>query len=142
MPQTHNLLAIDVGKQRIGLAVASSIARLSRPLATLENNDKFWQQLSEVVEKEQIGEIIIGLPRSLEGRETEQTAYTRNFAEDLKQRFSLPVYFQDEALTSHHAETELKHAGKWTPGAHVDALAAALILEDFLSHPSEAKRYG
>ncbi len=141
MAATHNLLALDVGKRRVGLAVASSIARLPRPLATLEHGDKFWQQLGGIIEQEQIGEIIVGLPRSLEGRETDQTAYSRQFANELKQQFNLPVYFQDEALTSHVAESELRHVGKHHTKATVDALAATLILEDFLNHPSGANRH-
>lgn len=80
--------------------------------------------------------LVVGLPRSLEGNDTAQTAETRAFARRLENTLELPVYLQDEALTSQKAEEELRARGVPYNKAEVDALAATYILSDFLGdHP-------
>jgi putative holliday junction resolvase len=131
----HNILALDVGGRRIGVAVTNSLVRLPRPLITLEHDDSLWKRISATIDEESIDMIVVGLPRSLHGNETVQTIDTRNFVEELKQKIPVPVYFQDEALTSKKAEEELKNAGKVYKKTDIDALAATYILEDFLNDP-------
>lgn len=139
MTQTnHNLLALDVGERRIGVAIAHAIARLPRPLLTLERNENIWQTIEDIVNQEGVGEIIVGLPRGLNGQETAQTTLSREFASSLEDHLKLPVYLQDEALTSKQAETELAKRGKTYAKADIDALAATYILEDFLQHHQKA----
>ncbi len=133
MPATDSLLALDVGERRIGLALASVEARLAHPYGVIDRSvTNLWLELERVVTEERVKEVVIGLPRGLEGQETAQTGVVRTFADDFKQRFALPVSFQDEALSSKRAEAELDKRGvRYTKG-DVDALAATYILEDFL----------
>lgn len=127
-----NLLAFDVGDRRIGVAAASLIARLARPLTTLNNDDSVWEEIANIIKTESAGTLVVGLPRSLKSEDTDQTRVVRRFASELKQKTGLDVVLQDEALTSHRAETELRARGKQYAKGDIDALAATYILEDYL----------
>jgi putative Holliday junction resolvase len=126
------LMALDVGTVRVGVALASSIARLPRPFATLQNDESLWASLQEICATENIGLVVIGLPRGLDGQETSQTAYCREFAEKAKFTLGLEIALQDEALTSVKASAELASAQKSHSKEDIDALAATYILEDYL----------
>ena len=76
--------------------------------------------------------LVVGLPRNLQGDRTEQTGFSETFGNQLTEHFSLPVYYQDEALTSHKAEEELRQRGVDYQRGDIDALAATYILDDFL----------
>lgn len=129
MMTINNLLALDIGKKRIGVARANMIARLPQPLITLDNNDQLINKLSELINLYDIDIIIVGLPRSLDGNETEQSKYTRDFTKDIAV-FNIPVVFQDETLTSVNAKNRLNN--KSYKSVSIDAEAAAIILEDYI----------
>lgn len=133
-----SVLALDVGDKRIGVAVASLAARLPRPLVTLERQaDDLLDILSGILETEQAAVLVVGLPRGLAGQDTGQTAATETFIAELRQRFSVPIETQDEALTSHKAEQELTARNKPFKKGDIDALAATYILEDWLEAHKE-----
>ncbi len=126
-----NILALDVGGTRIGLAVASTIARIAHPFLTILNSDTVIDDLRDVIKREAIDILVVGLPRNLEGQETAQTAVARAFAEQLAV-LGLPLHLQDEAATSVKAKAELESRGKPYLKGDIDALAATYILDDFL----------
>ncbi len=130
--QVTNILALDVGERRIGVALANTLAKLPSPLTTIANNQETWQNLRSLIDEHGVTHLVVGLPRNLSGDDTAQTAYCREFAETLKEKFSLDVTLQDEALTSHKAEEELKSRKTGFDKAAVDALAATYILDDYL----------
>lgn len=130
--RTGNILALDVGTVRIGVAIASANTRLPRPLTTLANSENFTEELLAVINNEQVTCLVIGLPRGLDGQETSQTAVVRQFAKELDKLVTLPIYFQDEALSSTRAKQELEARNKPYAKSDVDALAAMFILEDYL----------
>lgn len=127
----NNILALDVGGARIGVAVASSIARIAHPLATLSVSPSTIDDLRQIVKDEQIDILVVGLPRNLSGEQTGQTTAVQHFARQLEE-LDLPINFQDEAVTSAKAEAELVSRGKPYSKGDIDALAATYILEDFL----------
>lgn len=129
----NSIIALDVGGKRIGVAVASLIARLPRPLITLDNNESFLPALKDIIDVEDVGAIVVGFPRGLQGQHTDQTAAIEAFTAILRQEFAMPIRFQDEAVTSKHAEAELDARGKQYERGDIDSLAATYILEDFLS---------
>lgn len=126
-----NLLALDVGGARIGVAVASSIARIAHPLTTLNYSETVVDEIGQIIKDEGVGILVVGLPRNLSGQETGQTASVQEFAKKLES-LGLPINFQDEAVTSAKAEAELQARGKPYTKADIDALAATYILDDFL----------
>ncbi len=128
----HVILALDVGERRIGVAVANTIAKIASPLTTLTHDETIFDQLDNVIVEQQATVLVLGLPRGLEGQETAQTHAVQQFAGELKQHAGLPLYWQDEALTSRQAESELTERGKPFAKGDVDSLAATYILEDFL----------
>lgn len=133
MPTTpKSILALDVGEKRVGVAIASLVARLPHPLSTLERS-QVMEELKEIIRSEEVGELVVGLPRGLDGQTTAQTSATEKFVEELRGRFDMPIHFQDEALTSKKAEEELRTRGIDPKPGDLDALAATYILEDFLS---------
>lgn len=125
-------MALDVGTVRIGVAVASADAQIPRPLLTLANGENFIEQLQQLIDNENIGRLVVGLPRGLSGQDTPQTVYVREFIENLQTAVDLPLSFQDEALSSTRAKQELEARGKLYQKGDVDALAATYILEDYL----------
>jgi putative Holliday junction resolvase len=131
------ILALDVGAQRIGVARANTIARIASPLVTLTNDSTTFDEITALITSEDVGALVVGLPRGLEGQETAQTQTIRDFVTELKAKTDLPVYFQDEALTSRKAEDELESRGKPFSKGDIDALAATFILEDFLQDNME-----
>jgi putative holliday junction resolvase len=130
-------LALDVGSKRIGVALASLSFKLPRPLTTLANDDRFFDTLNGIIKTEAIGVLVVGLPRGLQGQETGQTKYVRDFVDQLKAHTDLAVHYQDEALSSTRAEAELTARGKIYQKGDIDALAATYILEDYLIQPKE-----
>jgi putative Holliday junction resolvase len=128
---------LDVGGQRIGVAIASLAARLPRPLTTLAAGEAFLVALKGIIESEDVGSLVVGLPRGLNGQETNQTKAVEAFVAELSQQVDLPVHLQDEAVTSKQAEAELEARGKTYQRGDIDALAATYILEDFLAGHQE-----
>ncbi len=135
-----SVLALDVGAKRVGVAVASWAARLPRPLVTLDQGDNFFAQLQEIIENEEVGALVVGLPRGLDGQRTQQTKATEDFVAELRKQIDLPIHLQDEALTSKQAETELGGLQPLRDKGKIDALAATYILEDFLAENSSPKQ--
>ncbi|HSX32031.1 MAG TPA: Holliday junction resolvase RuvX [Candidatus Saccharimonadales bacterium] len=133
-----SILSLDVGERRIGVAVASSESRLASPLKTLLNEGDIAATIQELLVANQATALVLGLPRNLEGEDTAQTQYVRAFADRIKPIVGVPLYWQDEALTSRKAEEELTARGKPYAKADIDALSATYILEDFLrDNPAE-----
>lgn len=130
-----SVIALDVGGKRIGVAVASLEARLATPLTTLDAED-YLPGLKEIIAAESVRHIVVGLPRSLSGQETGQTREIQIFSESIKS-LGLPIYFQDESVTSKQAEAELQARGKPYQKADIDALAATYILEDWLNESKQ-----
>lgn len=129
---SQSVIAIDYGNKRVGIARASVVARLPETLVTLENNSNLMSSIQNIIDKEDVSVVVVGLPRSLEGSDTEQTKKTRNFIEQLRE-LAVEVVEQDEAVTSEHALSELQQSKNKFVKSDVDQLAALYILEDYFS---------
>jgi len=147
------VLGVDVGKRRIGLAVSDASATLARPLRVLDVPGAVARGVAAVVqeisalqeESDGLGSIVVGLPSALDGKPHGETLYVLEFVESLRLRTMLPVYVQDERLTSREAERRLAlHIKDWRRRkARLDAAAAAVFLQDYLdAGPSQASEIG
>lgn len=125
-----NYLAIDYGGKRIGLATAGQIAKLPNPYGVIPNDDQLIGALEEIINQEDIGTVVVGLPRSMDGSESEQTREVRGFANQLAEHLGISVELADEALSSVRARQYL--AENKTKGQAIDSVAACFILEEFL----------
>lgn len=134
MPTDNSsILALDVGERRIGIAVASWLARLPRSLPTLARSDTALRDIANLIREHDVSDVVVGLPRSLDGGHTAQTRAVQAFAEELQRLTPVKIHFQDEALTSRQAENELQSRNMAYTKEAVDALSATYILEDFLA---------
>ena len=131
MTQVGTILALDIGAARVGLALASRAARLPSPYTTLLNNSTLLHELQAICAKEHVDQLVVGLPRGLDGQETAQTLTVQALGKDIAKDLNLPVAWQDEALTSVKAEAELASRRGIHHKEDVDALAAVYILEDY-----------
>lgn len=125
-----NLIALDVGEKRIGVAVADTAVRIAVPLLTLDVDGTELDEIRKLVARENATLIVVGYPRNQSGDATAQTAYAETFAKRLDG--ITEIQFQDESLTSVLAEDQLKSYGKPYSKGDIDAQAAALILQDYL----------
>ena len=122
----HHYLGVDYGEKRIGLALASDDLRVARPFKIIEHGrTPHLEVFRNLIHAYGITDIVVGLPRNLDGDDTAQTKQVRQFAGELE-RLGLPVILQDEAGTSELARQS--HPDK----AHIDDDAAAMILQDYL----------
>jgi putative Holliday junction resolvase len=131
MAQPSSLLALDVGSSRIGLARASVMARLPEPLITLKNDGYFVANIKKVIADQQIDTLIVGLPRNMQGQETAQSRYVRQFCDNTLKKLNLPIIMQDETLSTVKAEEWLKNNNH--KKASLDSVSAVIILEDYLN---------
>lgn len=126
------ILALDVGERKIGVARANVIARIAEPLTTIQNTDRLLDDLRALLAEYDASELVVGLPRGLEGQETNQTRYVRDVVELWKGHLTVPIHFQDEAVTSINARAILDGQKKSYTKEDVDAVAATIILDDYL----------
>jgi putative Holliday junction resolvase len=135
------VLAIDVGKRRIGLAISDTSRTLARPLSVLTVNgsadavDRVAREIHRLSSEEDgIATIVVGVPVALDGSSTAQTAQVAAFVEALKTRTPLPIATEDERLTSREAESRLAVGERdWrVRKTKLDAAAAAIFLQDYL----------
>lgn len=128
-------LAIDYGEKRIGLATAGRESGRSQRLKVLANTADLFEDIEDVIKRQEVEVVVVGLPRNLDGDDTAQTKVVREFSAALQQRCpAVRVELQDEAMTSEVAKERLEREGlqgeelkRW-----LDAEAAAVILEDYL----------
>lgn len=119
-------LALDVGDRRIGAAVGEDTFGMARPLRTIRRRDleSDLTQLREIVAREDVGGLVIGLPLTLRGDRGPQAARVTRFAEACA-ALGLPIELVDERFTTAEAER--------IGAPDVDAGAAAILLEDFFA---------
>ena len=127
---SKQLLSLDVGERRIGVAVADTAIRIPVTLETIEVDGSELTAIAKIVTLDNIDTIVVGYPRNQSGEPTAQTTYVLQFAQQLKDM--APVVFQDESLTSVIAEQQLKADKRPYTKGDIDARAATLILQDYL----------
>ncbi|MGB4762845.1 MAG: Holliday junction resolvase RuvX [Candidatus Saccharimonas sp.] len=125
------ILALDVGEKRIGVALADTSIGISVAFDTFDVDGTEIEQITRVVVEEKVATIVVGYPRNQSGETTQQTAYVEAFAERLHD-LDATIVFQDESLTSVRAEEILNRQGKPYVKGDIDSLAASLILQDYL----------
>jgi len=127
-------LAVDYGMKRTGLAVCDPAETMAFPYDVLQGRKDLVRQIGRVVASENVGAVVVGLPLNMDGSEGPQAKAARAFAGELKAALGVPVFLQDERLSSFAAEEKLAEIGlsKGSRRRRLDALAAAEILQAFL----------
>lgn len=130
------VLAVDYGDARTGIAVSDLLCSIvgSTTVIHSRNQEKTVQQIKELIKEKEVGEIVVGLPRNMDGSEGPRAQLCRAFAETLKEETGLPVAMWDERRTTveaHQILSDHNYHGKKRKNT-VDAVAASLILEGYL----------
>lgn len=129
------VLGFDFGTKRIGVAIGNTLTGTARPLAVLPARDGVpdWEQLAKLVAEWKPARLLVGLPLNMDGTESELSTRARSFSRKLGGRLVLPVDVVDERLSSFEARGELMRSEQKRGKPAVDALAASLIVEQWLA---------
>jgi putative Holliday junction resolvase len=131
-------LAFDFGYKRIGVAVGQGFTKTASPLETLQafKGVPNWEVVSLLVKHWRPIGFVVGLPTHINGEEQYTTKASKVFAQQLQDRFCLPVAMVDERLTTIEARARLFKEGGYRKikNSQVDSVAAAIILEQWLQH--------
>lgn len=134
------VLGIDFGERRVGLAISDPTATIAQPLTVLTRRAGKRppvQAVADIVAQHEVTHIVVGLPLTLAGDESDWTAEVRAFGDKVAQRTGRGVTFADERMTSVAAERAVRSLGlrrsEREQKERVDAAAAVLILQSYLN---------
>ncbi|GIU82914.1 MAG: putative pre-16S rRNA nuclease [Pyrinomonadaceae bacterium] len=137
LPQSGRILSLDIGLKHVGVAVCDELRISVKPLVTLQRGSwkKLLKDTMKLIEEYNVVALVLGLPLNLDGTENEMTSHVKRLYRNYSLSLKIPVFLQDERLTSYEAERLLKAKGYSIReiNRHRDQVAAAIILEDFLS---------
>ena len=137
------VLAIDMGSKRVGLAVSDELRLTVRTLPALPRTPwkRLLSSLADLCEKFDVRSIVLGLPLRLDGTEGDAADEFRRLGRNLQLSLNLPLFFQDERLTSKDAESSLRGRGLRASeiSGRIDSEAASIILIDFLEVQKRAE---
>lgn len=135
------LLCLDVGERRIGLAVGDTETGVAAPLRTYTRSGSLAagaEAIRKVAQEQGVDALLLGLPLTEAGEAGAQAKAVREFANHLARSVALPLHWQDERYSTQEARQRLGH-GRVSPKQrkrvreeHLDALAAAIILQSYL----------
>jgi putative Holliday junction resolvase len=136
------ILALDPGAKRIGVAVSDPLGIVARSLKVVEKTRGHgWAaEVENLVAEYQVAEVVIGLPRNMDGSEGPAAAGARRMVEILSSRLSVPVVVWDERLSTVAAQRMFRETGVKMRRAkkYLDGVAAALILQGYLDYRAKS----
>lgn len=139
--QAGTVLAFDFGERRIGIAVGEHLISSANPLTTIDNesNEVRFAAITELIREWQPKLLVVGLPLSLDGSDTDVTQLCKKFARRLNGRFNLPVMLVDERYSSAEASQLLNQTGikGRAQKAMLDQVAAQTILRSYFDSVSQ-----
>lgn len=130
-------IALDYGNKRVGIAISDEIPLFASPYKTIinEGHTPVIDTITEIIEKENVERIVVGLPSYYDGEESPQTLIVKSFIEELENRIEIPIVTYDERYSSQEAIAHLK--SKKQKATHkkkglIDQMAATIILQGYL----------
>ena len=130
------IMALDLGEKHIGVAVSDELELTANPRAALRHDGTALDRVLRLMEEEDVGEVVVGLPLLMSGAEGAQAQRARDFANGLAARAAVPIRTWDERLTTREAERALIAADvrRARRRKQIDQQAAALILDGYLRY--------
>ncbi|MEO0328578.1 MAG: Holliday junction resolvase RuvX [Pseudomonadota bacterium] len=143
-PNNSKLIGLDLGTKTIGIAFSDTRLQIATARNTLKRT-KFTTDantLLRLAETENVFAIVLGLPFNMDGSEGQRAQSTRAFASNLKKLTDLPIFFQDERLSTHAAQEAMIEAdmSRKKRAEKIDAVAAAIILQAALDRLNDQSR--
>lgn len=140
-PAAGRIVALDLGTKRLGVAVSDELQFTVRAVCTIKRTGwkKLLKQIIDILEGFDAVALVLGLPYQFDGGESEMSQEARRLARNFSLSLKIPVYLQDERVSTYEARGNL-----WKQGANakkirqtLDAEAAAIILRDFIERKSQ-----
>lgn len=143
LPENHslhlkNIMAMDFGEKFIGVATyCVNRDPFPTPYGRIQNTGEapVLKEIKRILDDEVIDLIVIGLPHLIDGKKTSTTAKAQGFVDLIRKHFTLPIEEQDETLSTFEAESRMKNSPRYNFQVdlkQIDAVAASVILEDFI----------
>ena len=137
LPEKGKIVSLDPGTKRVGVAICDETRTVVRPLERIQRTSwkKLLLSIKAIVAEYDAAALVIGLPLESDGSESKMSREARRFAQNFALSLELPVFLQDERVTSYEAKSRLWEQGVdlETTRLLVDSEAAVIILEDFLA---------
>lgn len=140
------IMGLDYGSKTVGVAVSDALLITAQGLEIIRRNEenklrRTLARIEELIVEYEVEEIVLGIPRNMNGTEGERAVSTEEFRDKLFRRTGLPVYLWDERLTTVSADKVMIEAGirREHRKEHVDKIAAALILQGYLDSLKNSK---
>ncbi len=142
--QFERIMGLDVGGKRTGVAISDELGITANPICYVSRGDNDRDDFRTIILRYGVTRLVAGLPSSLSGKEGPQAAEVRLYAESLADDLDLPLNYWDERLTSAMAERALVDSGakKSKRKEQIDAVAAAIMLQNYLDAQANRKRRG
>jgi putative holliday junction resolvase len=133
------ILALDLGRARIGVAISDELQLLAHPLETIPADNQATPRLAQIIRDKKVDHVVVGIPRQMNGQIGTAATEALRFVEKLRAILPCPVATWDERLTTVAAHRALRDAGKKRRDtrAYVDQVAAQMILQGYLDRRQE-----
>ncbi len=138
MEKSGRILSVDYGEKRVGLAWCDELRVVVTPLKALHNDANLLENIQKIIAENGIKEVLIGIPRRMDGEEGQLAQKVRDFGKQLKELIpDLVITYWDESYTSKEAEKIFykkfgRHAIKLEDKYLIDSYSAAILLDEYL----------
>lgn len=137
MQVRNRILGVDFGRERIGLSMSDPLGIIATPYGTLKNGMEFWKRIKEIIDREGVSLVVVGMPITLRGEKRDKAKEVETFVSELKSETGLPVVCFDERYSTAIAQKTLigmntKKKDRNAKNGTLDAMAAAIVLQDYL----------
>ena len=126
------VMGVDYGRERVGVALSDPLGKLATPLVVVKARDRDWAlaELRRLAERHEAQALVVGLALNMDGSEGPAAAACREFGEILRKKTRLPVFYEDERLSTETARERLLGQGRDLQD--IDRYAAAVVLQSWL----------
>jgi putative Holliday junction resolvase len=137
------ILGVDVGTRRIGLALSDPLGITAQPLEALAATEEGWRRLAELIERESVRLVVVGLPLNLKGERGRAVEVMSSFVERLKAATGVEVVEWDERFTTTMAQRAMREAAtkkkRERRDGTLDSMAAAILLQSYLDSTKHSR---
>ncbi len=138
----YRILAIDYGQKNVGLALTDPMRMFAKPYMTLQNKNQDYliQELKTIIKSQNVEKVVLGLPISVAGLDTQKTKEVREFYNLMKETIIVDIILWDERYTTMDAKELLENKGMSIKESRkiIDQTAAALLLKNYLEVNKDA----
>lgn len=139
----ERILGVDVGTRRIGLALSDPLGITAQPISPIEPTDAGWKSLAELIARESVRLVVVGLPLNLKGERGKAVELMSAFVDRLKVMTGVPVLEWDERFTTTIAQRSMREAStkkrREQRDGTLDSMAAAILLQSYLDSTKHSR---